>query len=503
MNAIPVSSWHIERGARLTTTASSVRTLLSQTPRHDSSALAVSDATRNLTWAALRRESDQIHKALAGAGIAEGQRVVCALPPSVNFVVLLAAVLRLGATLVPIHPATRSDEVHSLATEVEAMLIVSDEADHAVSAADAIPTAAYSTLKAGGLSTRLSRRRQAKEVAFVIFTSGTTSAPKGVVCDDSQVSYALGAIQSVVKYTGNDVVLSRLPVSFDYGLYQVLLAMLSGAQVVFLPEGHDARAATIIDRHRVTILPIVPSMVEMLALSAGRASPDLSSVRLVTSTGERLAVKRQETLYSLFPNACIAAMYGVTECKRVSIEILARGVVGDHSGFPLPGTRVAIVDADLGSVPRGSSGEIVVIGHTVTAGYWGGSAHGSMRFARTRSGDRLLFTGDHGFFDRDGRLHVIGRDDGLVKVRGIRVSAARVEEAAMAIEGVQLAVLLQHAQQEATLWVETSQSPAIIRQDLLRRLPSTHVPRAVRCVAAFPLTANGKVDRNALVGEEE
>ncbi len=494
---IDISSWNAEDGPPLAGDPPSVRDMLARRASDSGPMVAMTDITRSVTWGELDRESIALRTTLEDAGLRPGERVVSTLAPSVDFVVLLTAALRLGATFVPIHPATLDRDVGAIADQSEASLIITQAAT-AIETSGGAPVVRYWDLLSEVEIPSPVPRRRVPDVAMLIFTSGTTSAPKGVVCSDRQVEFALHSIQSVLHYDSSDVILSRLPVSFDYGLYQILLALMSGARLVFLPDAADARIASTIELHGVTVLPLVPSLVDTLAISASRSRANLSSVRLTTSTGEHLSRARQELLYELFPNARIATMYGVTESKRVSIEVLSRRTTVAHSGKPIPGTRVAIVDHSCRPVPRGKEGEIVVIGTNVTNGYWQSAPASPMRFGRATTGERLLFTGDVGLLDDHGRLHVHGRRDGVIKIRGVRVAASQIEEAAMSIDGVSGAAIVQTPEREPTLWIESKLPTMSIRRILLQHLPTTHVPRDIRTASVLPLTKNGKVDRGGL-----
>jgi acyl-CoA synthetase (AMP-forming)/AMP-acid ligase II len=344
------------------------------------------------------------------------------------------------------------------------------------------------------------RRRPDTAIALCVLTSGSTGRPRLIAAPHHQVRTAVRLISQRLGYRPNDLVAAVPPLSFDYGLYQLLLCAASGATVLL-----DPRMATIqglsyaIASAGVTVLPLVPSTLRALAGSPMTARIDTRRVRLITTTGDLLTEADTAAARTAFPAAMVLPMYGLSECKRVAITPRIGTRPSGAVGLPLDGTDVTVVD-----------GELVVTGPHLTAGYVGDVEATAVRFTvDVRSGIRLLRTGDRLRQDEAGWLHWIGRGTDLIKTSGFRLAPAELETAA-ATSGVvaesgaygrpdcargQVPVLVVRLFPTAG-----TDAVAVLDETLRRRLPRWAVPEV--CVQDDPLprTRNGKLDRSALAG---
>lgn len=305
-----------------------------------------------------------------------------------------------------------------------------------------------------------------------------------------------------LDYRPQDVVLAALPLSFDYGLYQLLLAAIGGSEVVLADAAAPVRVLTVLRECRVTVVPVVPSLAEMLCRLAARGTPP-EHVRLFTNTGAALAGSTIEALRSGFPGAAVVAMYGITECKRVTIaEADADRERPGSVGLPLDGTTVEVLDERGRALPPGELGEIVVGGPHVMTGYWNAPEPTARRYRPDPHTGRIrLHTGDHGRLDADGHLYISGRLDDQFKRRGVRMSTPEIEAAALDVPGVRAAAALPPRDGLDLRLVVTGQDGLTAHQvieGLEQRLEAAKVPASCRVLARMPLTPNGKTDRKAL-----
>ena len=226
---------------------------------------------------------------------------------------------------------------------------------------------------------------------------------------------------------------------------------------------------------------------------------------MVTSTGADLSPQRIAELREVLPKARIVAMYGITECKRVTIAEPDVDRVRPRSvGTALPGTRVEIHDDDGEILPPGRVGEIVVFGPHVMDGYWERPEITASRFGRTATGERFLRTGDHGRLDADGHLYFHGRTDDVFKAKGVRTSSTEIAAAVEAVDGVREVVVVPPREERGlVVVVTTSLSPAEVLTDVARRLEPQKVPVACVVVETMPLTTNGKIDVRRVIREYE
>jgi acyl-CoA synthetase (AMP-forming)/AMP-acid ligase II len=223
----------------------------------------------------------------------------------------------------------------------------------------------------------------------------------------------------------------------------------------------------------------------------------------VTNTGERLPSITIDRLRALFPQLDVFVMYGLTECKRVSIllpgELEARA---GSVGRPLDGTTVEVVGKDGSVAPDGTLGELVVRGPHVTMGYWRNPEETARRFVTAADGTRLLFTGDICSRSADGYIYFEGRRDAQAKHRGFRISLREIESAALAVSGTTSAAVIASSDTDELHLFLTRQSSAlnesIVLRKLRERLEPYKIPDQIHLVASLPTTPYGKVDQQKL-----
>ncbi len=336
----------------------------------------------------------------------------------------------------------------------------------------------------------------------LIYTSGSTALPKAVVSTHRQVTFAAWAIQSRLDYRAEDAVLCCVPLSFDYGLYQVFLSVCGGARLV-LGDDSDAGPPLLarLAAEQITILPLVPSIAATLCRLARRAGAAIPGrLRMITNTGAELTSAACAQLRSAVPGAAVVAMFGLTECKRIAIaepdlDLIRPGSVGR----PLPDTEVAVIGEDGRRLEPGEAGELIVRGPHVMAGYWRAPDLTAARFRRDELGQPVLHTGDLCRLDEDGYLYFVGRNDDLFKQHGYRVSTTEIEAAAMDVPGVELAAALRPGQEHGSrLAVTGDLTEQQLIKELRARLEQEKLPAECRVVAELPLSVNGKVDKRTL-----
>lgn len=449
-------------------------------------ATAVDSVTGSMSYAALEARACALAAGLAARGVGTGDRVLLAASNSPDAVAAMHAIWRIGAVLSWIHPSTPERKRERLAARLAARAVLIDTD---------LPGLAH----AGDTGYA---QRSADDLAAILFTSGSEGEPKGVMLQHGAMRAALDAIQSYLGYRSDDVVGTALPLSFDYGLYQLLLAANVGASASLLPELALLGKAESALR-AATVLPLMPSIVALLRAANVRAWPGL---RLITSTGAALAPAQIDWLLTHFPNATLYSMYGLTECKRISYlppEWLARKP--GSIGVAIPGTRVDIVDEGGASCPAGAIGELIVKGPTLMAGYWN-DPPATARALRLQGGERALFTGDRAYRDGDGHLYFVGRSDDIIKSRGMKVAPKEVEAALLEIDGVIAAAVIgiDDAMQGQAIAAYVELAPgaslpvAVLRRQCAARLEAPLVPKYLHIVAALPRTPNGKIDKAAL-----
>lgn len=360
--------------------------------------------------------------------------------------------------------------------------------------------------RGGGAQQLLPEKRQIlplETLGYIIYTSGSTGVPKGVVAPLSTIMFCIDAINARLKNDENDRILSRLPLSFDYGLYQVFFSLRFRAELT-LVDGDVliAQVPMLCRQMKITAMPVVPSMLSVLYqmhLLKKEYFPDL---RYICSTGEVLSVELIKHVHELLPDVEIIPMYGLTECKRVSVMPPGRWdkILNGSCGIPLDGVKVGF----LGS--NHNEGELIVYGPNVMNGYWRGGSVDNEVFCIDESGQRFLRTGDYFRIDEDGYLYFLYRIKNIIKVGGYAVSPAEIEVRLKSIKGV-ISVCVIGIPDEITgesicacVHTQTEEVKEKI-EEISRSLPAyKRISRIVLFDNGFPLNKNGKIDMGLLKG---
>jgi amino acid adenylation domain-containing protein len=459
---------------------------------------------------------------LHGHGVRRGDRVLILARNDAEVVPLIFATSRLGAVFVLLSDQVRPYHLEHILADCAPRVVVgsAETLDRVRPLTDATPLrldtvpaspdtvpASPDTVPAGPEGVPAAGAGPASppclsvDPVCLIYTSGSTALPKAVVSTHRQVRFAVDAIASRLGYRAEDVVFCCLPLSFDYGLYQVFLSCAAGAQLAL---GDDGDAGPPLLRRLAatgaTVLPLVPSLAATLGRLLARGGGAWLRLRMVTNTGAELPPASCAQLRSHLPDLAVVAMFGLTECKRVSIAEPNLYLTRPGSvGRPLPDTEVFVVDGDGRRLPPGAAGELVVRGGHVMAGYWNAPELTAARFRPDAIGQPMLYTGDRCRLDEDGYLYFVGRDDDIYKQRGYRVSSIEVEAAAMDVPGVELAAVLPPKDGHgARLAVRGDITVDRLTKELLTRLEEQKLPAECRVVEAIPLSVNSKIDRRAL-----
>lgn len=465
---------------------------------------AIRDSADGWTYSRLARLSHAVSHWLAERGVSAGDRVLVQASNGRELAAILFGCSRRGAIFVPVNPGMKPFHLRSVFANCEPRIALVDDgtagAIRQLTEADVHELHAIWPDVEDSPTSCAGPEVTGRDVAVLNYTSGSTAAPKAVVCPHAQMVFAATAINSMLGYRHDDVIFCRLPLSFDYGLYQILLGCLARAEVIVADSGPDLLGQ--VRRTGATVVPVVPSLASMLTALAGR-DPAPASVRLFTNTGAALPQATIDALRTRFPGARVARMFGTTECKRISIMRPELELERPASvGLPLPGTEVVILDDAGRPRPAGQTGEIVVRGPHVMAGYWRAPEVTARTFRRDeRTGQVWLHTGDYGHLDSDGYLYFTGRRDDMFKHKGTRVSTLEIEAAAMDIPGVRGAVVGPPADGgDLEICVATELAPHIVLRELAARLEAPKVPAVCHVVAEIRLTLNGKNERTQLSG---
>jgi long-chain acyl-CoA synthetase len=347
------------------------------------------------------------------------------------------------------------------------------------------------------------------DLAALIYTSGSTGEPKGVMAPHGNMMAVARSIIHYLENSADDVIFNVLPLSFGYGLYQVLTAFMVGAAVVLEKSFlFQAKVLERMEKEGATAFPMVPTIAAMLLRLKNFHKYDLTSLRYMTNAAAALPVEHIRKLRGLLPHVRLYSMYGLTECQRVSYlppEELDRRP--SSAGKAIPNCQVFLMDEQGKEVPVGEVGELAVRGANVMRGYWNAPELTTRSFRNDiKPGETLLFSGDLFRKDEEGFLYFVARKDDLIKTRGERVSPRELEMVLCELDGVSEAAVVGVPDDILGQAVKACVVPVpgakIRKRDVLKHcadcLESFMVPKHVEFHRSLPRTAHGKINKEAL-----
>ncbi|WP_292990143.1 amino acid adenylation domain-containing protein [Mycobacterium sp.] len=455
---------------------------------------AVSWADGVLSYRELDEAANRLARALANAGAGAETPVAIKLSRGPQYVIAILAVLKAGATYVPLEPAMPAERVDSILRQSGAAIVIDDGFTPVDDAEDFRPV-----------------QVDPAHAAYVVFTSGTTGEPKGVIGTHAAVgAYADDHIDHVLRPAAVRLgrplrVAHAWSFAFD-AAWQPLVALLDG-HVVHVVDEHtqtDAEAlVAAIAEHAVDMIDTTPSMFAQL-----RSAGLLSRVPLAVLAlgGEALGSSSWSFIRAQCAHTGMAAFncYGPTE---TTVEALV-AAIDDYDepsiGRPTSGTRGYVLDSALRPVPEGITGELYVGGAQLARGYLGRAPETVQRFVADPfvTGERMYRTGDLVRRQPNGSLQYVGRADAQVKIRGHRVEPGEIAVVLESQPGVRHACVVVR-EGNGVPWLAAyaaGQGVSVdeLRRALVARLPRYMVPQRILVVDEIPLTANGKLDESAL-----
>lgn len=462
----------------------------------DSAAEAVVCGETSVSYAELELQVDRLATRLAGIGAGPGTVVGVRIPRAVGMIVAVLAVRRVGAAYLPLAVDDPEDHVRRLVADSGAVLVLTSADPDDVGA---VAGPGRDTAPAAGPD----------DAACVLYTSGSTGVPKGVVVTCRNLAARVAWMRAEYGLGPGDRVVQLAPLTFDAHVEEIYPTLAAGATLVLLPDGPLALPELLASPRGagITVLDLPTAYWhQLVAMIADVAWPP--ALRLVILGGEQAHGPSVAVWHARFGDAVrLVNTYGPTEVTVIATACdLRADDEAAHArppiGRPIGGTRVRVLDPAGRRVPPGAVGELCIGGAGVARGYLNLPEQTAQRFIADPygpAGSRLYRTGDRARWRSDGRLEFLGRSDDQIKVRGIRIEPGEIEAALLRCPGVlQACVAVRDEALVGYLVAAHVLDTEDVRQRLAAELPAGLVPSAWVRLAALPLTATGKVNRDAL-----
>ena len=488
--------------------------------------LAVVDGDVRLTWASLRDAARDAAAALVAAGVEPGDRVAMWAPNGWRWIVAVHGLWRAGAVLVPVNTRFKGTEAAVVLERSGAKALITTrtflDTDYValLESAGADLPALQTTIVAEGEAWEAfvrsatdearaegDRRAEAlgpQDVSDILFTSGTTGVPKGVVMTHSRTLCVAEDWVAMTGLTADDRYLMVNPYFHMFGLKAGILACTAAGATMHPEPVFDAgRVLQGVGAEQITVLPGAPTLYQAILDHPDREAHDLSSLRVAVTGAADIPVELIRRVRDELPFEVIVSGYGLTEAGTATATALDADpeVVATTVGGPRPGFEVRILDGD-DEQPAGETGEVVLRGPSVMLGY----LDDPDATAATLSADGWLRTGDLGTFTADGNLRIVGRSKDMFIVGGFNAYPAEIENALLRHPDVRQAAVIgipdDRLGEVGVAFVVTASGDRAVADEIKAwakdQMANYKVPRAVEVVDELPVNATGKVVKDAL-----
>ncbi|WP_410742469.1 enterobactin non-ribosomal peptide synthetase EntF [Citrobacter freundii] len=486
---------------------------------------ALADARYQFSYREMRQQVVALASLLRERGVRPGDSVAVALPRSVFLTLALHGIVEAGAAWLPLDTGYPDDRLRMMLEDAKPKLLIATEGQLArFSDIPGLESLCYDSPLPAEDAAPLALS-QPNHTAYIIFTSGSTCRPKGVMVGQTAIVNRLLWMQNHYPLTADDVVAQKTPCSFDVSVWEFFWPFIAGAKLVMAePEAHRDPLAMqqFFARYRVTTTHFVPSMLAafVASLTPETARESCASLKRVFCSGEALPADLCREWEQL-THAPLHNLYGPTEAAVDVSWYPAWGedlaaVTGNSVpiGYPVWNTGLRILDAMMRPVPFGVAGDLYLTGIQLAQGYLGRPDLTASRFIADpfNVGERMYRTGDVARWLENGAVEYLGRSDDQLKIRGQRIELGEIDRVMQQLPDVEHAVAHAcvfnqaaatggDARQLVGYLVSQSGLPldtAVLRERLREKLPAHMVPTVLLQLAELPLSANGKLDRKAL-----
>jgi fengycin family lipopeptide synthetase E len=478
-------------------------------------AIAISSAEGDLTYAELDRKADHLARGLvARHGVRQEELIPLVMERSPRMVVAMLAVLKAGAAYVPILPSDPAERVQFILSDTGCHIVITEPGCAALVSAAQFASAMLLFDDEPGLtdpSGSLPARGGGSSLAYVMYTSGTSGRPKGVLIEHRGI-VRLVIDAGYIEIAPNDRLLQAGSVAFDAATFEIWGALLNGASVYLAPKDVLLRPAALQDlirRRSITVAFLTTVLFNQLA----DASDEIfHGLRVLLTGGERVSGKHISRVRRQYPQMALWHVYGPTENTTftTAFAVDREFDLDVPIGAPIARTVVSVLGPDLEKLPPGVAGELCTGGDGLSRGYLNNPALTAERFIPDPAGDgaRMYRTGDRArwsqAFGIEPVLEFCGRIDAQVKIRGFRIEPGEIEARLREIDGIRDAAVVTRPDVDggkslvAYLAGDGGIDTGAVRMACKKWLPDYMIPAAFVVLERLPLNANGKLDQGSL-----
>jgi long-chain acyl-CoA synthetase len=488
--------------------------------------------TKEYSYSSLKESAERLASYLMLSGIKKGDRVAIFMNNTWESCVSIYAITLAGAAFLLVNHQTKADKLQYILNDSGAKILISEnilsnECTQALAGTISIKeviitgninqktmfpglkTVSYYDIISSDKSPIVLPKVIPNDLAALIYTSGSTGFPKGVMMTHLSMVFALWSIIEYLRLSEEDRIILILPLAFDYGLYQLLMAIaIGGSLIVEQSFTFQTSVYKQIELYKPTVFPGVPTIYAMMIAKNNKTGLLFETIKKITNTAAALPDEFIPDLKKIFPNALIFKMYGLTECKRVCyLEPELIDIKKGSVGKAIPGTEVYLLSPEGNPVPPGERGILHIRGPHIMLGYWNKEelsremiTQGSLPW------ERILCSNDWFRTDEDGFLYFLGRSDDIIKTRGEKVSPVEIENTIYKINGIKEVAVIGVPDEilgEAIIAFVTTDERCIIEEnEILKecnsKLEIFMVPQHVIILNEMPKSSNGKIDKKTL-----
>lgn len=479
-------------------------------------AIALKFNTQSLTYAELNQRANQLAHYLIQQGVIGDDRIAVCVEPSLEIMVSLLAIFKAGATYVPLDPSHPADRLTAIVEDTQPRMLLTQA--HLVPTLPAIADVTVCLDQDWSTMASLPTHNpdlplNLDQTAYLVYTSGTTGKPKGVMASHRNLLNYILVAQQEFRFNRQDVMPAIARFTFSITMFELFSPLVAGGTLVVLEREHILDFKRMVETlQQVTVAHMSPSLLRKLLAYIQDSGIDVQTfagLKHISSGGDMVSADLLETMRNVFPHSEIYVLYGSSEvsCMGCFYPVPSdRKVTKSRVGKPFSNVSVRLYDEQQNLVPIGVVGEVYFGGAGITKGYLNREELTQEKFV-TIDGQRFYRMGDLGRLDADGNLELLGRSDFQIKLRGIRIEPGEIETALRQAPGIRESIVvareLGKSEKSLVAYVVPTQPGQKldieeIRRFLQTKLPDYMIPVGFVVLDALPVNMNQKVDRRAL-----